>query len=65
MLSLDANFSSVEHKDHHNDAWVVPIKHYFCAGMGKVGQTGVAVAVVVVMARTNKRIMLILVMKMY
>ena len=64
MLSLDANFSSVEHKDHHNDAWVVPIKHYFCAGMGKVGQTGVAVAVVV-MARTNKRIMLILVMKMY
>ena len=62
LLLLDANFSSVEHKDHHNDAWVVPIKHYFCAGMGKVGQTGVAV---VVMARTNKRIMLILVMKMY
>ena len=60
---MDANFSSVEHKDHHNDAWVVPIKHYFCAGMGKVGQTGVAV--VVVMARTNKRIMLILVMKIY
>ena len=63
--TLDANFSSLEHKDHSvlgssqssqssttSDAGRI-------ASLTKVGQTGVVVA------RTNKRIMLILVMKMY
>ena len=59
MSMESTNFSS-EHKD-HRDGGVGP--NQVVALGAKVGQT--TANIVVIVARTNKRIMLILVMKMY